>query len=89
MTRQNRVTSYETKQFLCQAFSIVKYNPFIAKDLEKKIGFDTKRISYILQKASYYGYCKNIGTKEYPFMYNGKIIYRHVNEYQINKFKYK
>lgn len=89
MTRPNRVTSYETKQFLQQAFSIVKYNLFVVKDLEKKIGFNTRRISYILFKASYYGYCKNIGTRKYPFTYNGKTVYRYVNEYRINKSKYK
>ena len=89
MPRPNRITSYETKQFLQKAFDIVRYNPFVVKDLEEGTGFNSRRISHILFKASYYGLCKNIGTRKYPFTYNGITMYRHVNEYRINKPKHK
>ena len=88
MTRTNRITAYETKQFLHQVFDIVEYNSFVVKELEKKTEFNTRRISYILFKACYYGYCTHIGERKYPFIYNGKTIYRCVNEYRINKSKY-
>lgn len=85
MTRTNRITTYEIKQFLKKAFDIVGYNTFVVKDLEEKMGIDARRISYILLKASYHGLCKNTRIIKYPFKYKGITTYRYVNEYAINK----